>query len=192
MVLTGVGLLANVDWTRARLGLGETETVVASIFFTAQILWLDRPDFASNRTGVSTTIMFVIVSGIMAPIVLATMPGPAAVARAFGSAPTAGLTLYLTIVCTLASCLLMNHWQKKVSSTHASLIYGAEPLFAGVFALFLPGLLSAMAGVDYPNETPNARLIVGGGLITVANAVVLWDAGKTPVSAPATASAKTL
>jgi len=174
MVMAGVGLLSNVDWRQARLGRGEAETIVASVLFTAQILWLERPGFASNRTGVATTIMFAVVSVIMAPIAMASAPNPAAVFEVFNSAPAAGMTLYMTLFCTLAACLLMNHFQKEVTSTHASLIYGTEPLFAGVCALFLPGALSALAGVDYPNETLTAKLLVGGGLIAAANALVLW------------------
>jgi hypothetical protein len=42
-----------------------------------------------------------------------------------------------------------------------------------VFALFLPQLISMWAGIDYPNETVTWALFIGGGLITIANVLVL-------------------
>jgi len=56
-----------------------------------------------------------------------------------------------------------------LEATEAGLIYCAEPVFASVFALFLPAWLAALSGGFYPNETATARLLIGGGLITAAN-----------------------
>src|SRR5436309_594205 len=43
MVILGAAVLAKVDWRNLRIGRGEWETIVASVIFTGQILWLDRP-----------------------------------------------------------------------------------------------------------------------------------------------------
>ena len=42
----------------------------------------------------------------------------------------------------------------------------------GILLLILPALLSAWAGIHYPNETATWTLLVGGGLITVANVLL--------------------
>ena len=42
MVILGVALLSQVDWRNLKLGRGEIETLIASVIFTAQILWLER------------------------------------------------------------------------------------------------------------------------------------------------------
>jgi hypothetical protein len=39
-------------------------------------------------------------------------------------------------------------------------------------ALFLPSWFSIWAAIDYPNETATWTLLVGGGLITVANVLL--------------------
>jgi hypothetical protein len=63
----------------------------------------------------------------------------------------------------------MNAWQPKITATEAGLIYCLEPIFGSVFALVLPALFSAWAMIAYANETANWNLLVGGGLITLAN-----------------------
>jgi hypothetical protein len=67
----------------------------------------------------------------------------------------------------------MTRWQPKITATEAGLIYCIEPLFASVFALFLPGMISGVTGIAYANEAATASLLIGGGLITVANIMVL-------------------
>ena len=47
-----------------------------------------------------------------------------------------------------------------------------EPIFASVFALFLPAWFSGWATIDYANEKLTANLLVGGGLITMANVLI--------------------
>ena len=76
LVLAGVAVLAQLDWRDLRLGRGELETLICSVFFMGQILWLDRPEFAVNRPLPVTTVMFAII-------------GIGATALAFLTAPTA-------------------------------------------------------------------------------------------------------
>jgi drug/metabolite transporter (DMT)-like permease len=91
------------------------------------------------------------------------------VATTVGSTSILVFLLTLTLVCTLAAFLLMNHWQRYLEATEAGLIYCAEPVFASLLALFLPAWLAAMSGAVYANEAASMRLLIGGGLITVAN-----------------------
>jgi hypothetical protein len=56
-----------------------------------------------------------------------------------------------------------------VTAVEAGIIYCAEPVYAALLALFLPGLISGLTGISYPNESIGWQLAVGGGLVTVAN-----------------------
>ncbi len=187
LVVAGMALLAGVDWRTLRLGRGEWETVLASMFFAGQILWLERPVFAANRTAHATLVMFLVITAVCMPVALAhtRARGDLWVAVA-GSPVIVGFLLALTILCTLCAFSMMNHWQRFLEATEAGLIYCGEPVFASVFALFLPAWLSAVSGASYPNETLTIRLLIGGALITVANALIqLRPAATLPAPAPA-------
>lgn len=42
LVLVGVAILGRFDWRQLHLGRGEWETLLASVFFMGQILWLEK------------------------------------------------------------------------------------------------------------------------------------------------------
>jgi len=181
MVITGVAFLANFNWAQLTLGRGEAESILASIFFTGQILWLERPKYTNNRSAPTTTIMFATIALFMFPVVVATGGRPSQWLISYNSAPAIGLVLFLTAGCTLLAYGVMNYWQKHICATHASLIYCCEPLFTSIFALFIPGLFSALVGIDYANEKITTHLLTGGGLITAANLLVLIYSSKMPI-----------
>ena len=79
------------------------------------------------------------------------------------------MTLVLTVLCTYTAYILMNAWQPRITSTEAGLIYCTEPIFGSLLALVLPALFSIAAEIDYLNETGTWSLLIGGGLITLAN-----------------------
>ncbi len=183
LVLVGMAILVGVDWRMVHLGRGEWETVLASVFFAAQIFWLERPVFARNRTSHATVIMFGTITAAMLPVLVTRCrsAGELAVA-AVGSWPIIGLLLALTLFCTLATFTVMNHWQRFLEATEAGLIYCVEPVSASLCALFLPALLAAWAGVSYANESFTWRLLLGGTLITLANIFIqLKPKAVTPV-----------
>ena len=184
VVLVGMAILVGVDWRTMRLGRGEWETVGASVFFAAQIFWLERPAFARNRTSHATVIMFGTIAVVMLPVLAARCRALSeVVVAAMGSGPIIGLLLGLTLFCTLATFTVMNHWQRFLEATEAGLIYCVEPVSASLCALFLPAWLGAWAGVSYPNETFTWRLLVGGTLITLANVFIqLKPKAVTPVA----------
>lgn len=179
MVMTGVVILANVDWIGFRLGRGETESIIGSIFFTAQILWLERPAFAANRVEATTTIMFAVVALAALSVAVGSGAETRTILAAYHSWVAIALIAFLTLASTLAAYTMMNRWQRYVPAAEAGLIYCCEPVFTSVYALFLPGWLSVMAGIQYANETPTPRQMFGGGLILAANALVLWPSAKT-------------
>ena len=96
---------------------------------------------------------------------------------AAGSGAILGLLLALTLLCTLATFTVMNHWQRHLEATEAGLIYCVEPVSASLCAVILPAALAALAGVHYANETFTWRLLVGGTLITLANICIQWKGG---------------
>jgi len=176
MVLTGVGVLAHITWNDLRLGRGEAETLLASTFFAGQILWLERPRYANNRVLPSTAIMFAGTALLLMPLAVGTSPQPGAMARAYSSASVWEVMGAIIVFCTLGAYGLMNRWQRFVTATEAGLIYCVEPVAASLFALFLPALLSRLAGVEYDNEHVTWRLVVGGVLITGANVLIQFEA----------------
>lgn len=177
LVLAGMAVLADLDPRTLRLGRGELETVLSAVFFAAQIFWLERPSFHRNRTAHATLVMFTTVAALGGVALVVNRSRGVPVWReaiaACASWPVLGCLLVLTILCTLCTFTLMNHWQRHVEATEAGLIYCAEPVWTSLFALFLPALLAAwVGGVQYPNEHLTARLLLGGGLITAANVLL--------------------
>jgi drug/metabolite transporter (DMT)-like permease len=104
-----------------------------------------------------------------------TAPNAAAMTTPWISGPWLGFTAVLAVVCTYGAFSLMNAWQPKITPTEAGLIYCIEPLFASIFALIVPQVLSACASISYPNERVTWSLFIGGGLIILANILVLTN-----------------
>lgn len=180
LVVAGVAVLAGINLHSLHLGRGEIETLLASFLFTGQILGLNHPRYAGNRPMVFTTVMLLGMALVGAPLACATAPDAALWLRAYASPAACGFLAIITVFCTLAAYAVMNVWQREVTATEAGLIYCAEPVFASLLALFLPGIFSSWAGISYPNEIVNARLLIGGGLITAANVLLQsrWLEGK--------------
>ncbi len=185
LVLAGVAILGRFDFQALSFGRGEVETLVCSVFFMMQILLLDRKEFVANRALPVTLVMFAVEGLLFAALSVATTPSAAGLLAPWTSPVWVGGTLALTLFCTLGSFTLMNTWQPKITATEAGLIYCIEPIFASLLALFLPALLSVWGGFDYPNERLTWHLLVGGGLITLANVLLQL---KPPGSAAVTTS----
>jgi drug/metabolite transporter (DMT)-like permease len=173
LVLAGVAILGHFEWRTLHFGRGEWETLLCSLFYMGQILWLERGEFAGTRPAEITRIMFLVEASVFTAVALGTAPSLHALAVPWSSGPWLGLTLVLATVCTLGAFSIMNRWQPKVTATEAGLVYCVEPVFAAVFALFLPAIFAAWASVTYANEHATASLLVGGTLITAANLLVL-------------------
>lgn len=185
LVVAGVWVLAGLDIRSLHLGRGEYETLLASVLFTGQILALEQPRYAGNRAARFTTVMFLAMAALCLPVVALTAPSLVACGQVFATTPTLALLAVLVFFCTLGAYNFMNTWQPHVSATEAGLIYCLEPVLASVLALWVPGWLSRWTGVDYPDEVLTTRLLVGGGLITVAN-ILLQSPWLESRSRPAT------
>jgi drug/metabolite transporter (DMT)-like permease len=172
LVLAGVALLGHFDWHAMRFARGEWETLLCSVAFTAQILWLERKEFSGNDPMRLSLVAFATQALVLWVTAVSLAPDAHALLVPWTSGPWLGLTIILTVFCTLAAFLLMNMWQPKITATEAGLIYCIEPIFGSVMALFFPAIFSTWSGVSYPNETATWTLLVGGGLITLANVVL--------------------
>jgi drug/metabolite transporter (DMT)-like permease len=172
LVLAGVAILGRFDWTLWQFGRGEWETLLCSLFFMGQILTLERKDFAGNRAMQITFVMFVTEAVMFGALALFTAPSPQALMVPWTSPVWVGSMLVLAVFCTYAAYSLMNAWQPKITATEAGLIYCIEPIFGSIMALFLPAALSVWAGINYPNEIATWTLVLGGGLITLANVLL--------------------
>lgn len=177
MVLVGVAILSQFDFRELQIGKGELEVLIASLFFTGQILWLERPLFADNNPHNFTFVMFVVTALIFIPVPLNSGGLQMSIA-AYSAVPTIVLILAIAILCTNIAYGLMNYWQPRVDATRAGLIYCSEPVFTSIFALFLPGWLSAFASVNYANETITQQQFVGGGLIVAGNVIIVIQAAR--------------
>jgi len=172
LVLLGVAILGHFDWRALKLGRGEWETLLSSVFFMGQILWIEKVEFAGNRPASTTLAMFAVQAVAFLALAAATSPHSASLAAPMESPAWVCLTLALTAFCTVGAFWLMNKWQPRIPATQAGLIYCIEPVIASMFALFLPALISGWASVDYPNERATWSLLIGGGLIMFANILV--------------------
>lgn len=165
--LVGLGILARFDPRTLTLGRGEAETLLAAFLFAGQIFSISRPLFAENHAGPVTLIMFLTIGLGVLP--LAATSGCQSDVQRLASDMGLWLVLgSLTVFSTLLPFVLMNRYQRHVSASEAGVIYGAEPVLASVLALFLPALLTPIAGVFYENESISVRLALGATLVTAA------------------------
>jgi drug/metabolite transporter (DMT)-like permease len=179
MVLAGGAWLSGLSPGNLRLGRGETETLIAALLFTFQILALENPRYAANRGLPVAMVMFTSIALLFTPITLLTSPSPSAVLMAGGSLDVWGLVLSLTVLSTVGAYGLMIAYQRGVTATEAGLIYCCEPVFTALYVLFLPAWIGRWTGNNYPNEVWTTAMIGGGLLITIAN--VLMQSGPRPV-----------
>ena len=178
LALAGVAVLSQFNLRSLKIGRGELETVLASVFFTGQILWLNRPGYARANWINTTIIMFLTTVICALPVTILSLPSSGQLALLVHSGTFWGFMAILTVICTLVTYTIMNYWQPHLPETHAGLIYCAEPVFATLFALFLPGVFATWAQIEYNNESLTSNLLLGGALIIIANVLLLFRESK--------------
>ena len=174
LMIIGVAILSRFDPRTFHLGRGEAETLIAAVFFAGQILWLERPRFYGNHPIRFTVVMFVFMAAIAVPITMATWTSPLDVIRCYSHPRVVALAAAVTLFCTIIAFVAMNKWQPFVPATEAAIIYGTEPVWASLLALFLPGWISAWTAINYANETITRELLIGGTLVIGANLLLQW------------------
>lgn len=172
LAVAGAAILADLSSQNLRLGRGEWETLAGSVFFTGQILWLDHPRYAANDVGRFTLVMFLSMVGVCLPVAWFFAGQPSDFLRVYSAPASLVLLLLLSTGCTLLTYLLMNRWQRELPATEAGLLYCSEPVFTSAICLFLPGWLSSLSGIGYPDESLTGHLLLGGLLILLANVLI--------------------
>lgn len=172
LAVAGATILADLSPQNVRLGRGEWETLAGSVFFSGQILMLDHPRYEANDVGRFSLVMFLSMVGVCLPVAWVFAAQPSDFLHVYSAPASAILLLLLTIGCTVLTYLLMNRWQRELPATEAGLLYCGEPVFTSALCLFLPGWLSSMSGIAYPDETLTSRLLLGGLLILTANVLI--------------------
>ena len=180
LVLVGIAILARIDFGDLRLGRGEVETLLGSVFFTGQILWIERPRFAANDPLRMTFVMFAWLAIVATATAALLAPEVSALLVPWTDPGWLGLTIVLSLVCTLFCFAAMNRWQPHITSTEAGLIYCLEPVAVAVLALFLPGVISSLTGAGYANEELTWHIVAGGALITAANLMIVLRKPRPP------------
>lgn len=175
LVLAGAALLSPGLMTHLTLGSGELVILLSSVFLAGQIVWVERPVYADNRPGLVTLIMFAIMAGLFGAGLLGSGGSPRVAQRLFGTPALQELALALVLFCTAFNFLIMNAWQRRISATEAGLIYCLEPVIATVLSSFLPGCISYLAGISYPNETLPWTLLAGGVMIVTSAVLVATE-----------------
>jgi drug/metabolite transporter (DMT)-like permease len=175
LVIAGMAVLCGVQWNDFHLKRGEWFTLLAAALFTGDILWLDRREFVPTDKLRATVVMFATMALWLAPVAIAGLPANNAWSHAYRSPGVLTMLAALLAFSTLVAFTVMNVWQPHIAPTHAALIYCAEPVFASLYALFLPGWLAQFADFDFANETLTRNLWIGGGLITLANILIQRD-----------------
>jgi drug/metabolite transporter (DMT)-like permease len=151
LAFTGLVLLAGPDGTSIGLGFGELLTLLSAVAIALEIILIGgfagRVD-VRRVTVVQLATTSLLAFGLMAPMG-EPVPGPS------------GLLIVSAVGLGLASAgiqLAMNWAQRTVSPTRATVIYAAEPVWAGI------------VGRVFGEILPPAALI-GAGLIVAGVAI---------------------
>ncbi len=173
-VMVGVGILAGVDLRTLRLGRGETEAVLCSLVFSAQIIGVERPAYAANRPGLVLSLAFTIAALAILPLVAVTAPSAGALLRLYADPWRIVLLVVLAVFSTGMGMLLMIRHQRHIGATAAAIVYCTEPIWAALFAFVLPSLLGALLAIPYADEHLTVGLAIGGTLVLAANVGLHW------------------
>ena len=179
----GIAVAPNAiaKWT-----VGDSLTTFGAVLFTVQILLIDHYGKRLNTTAITpgmflaVALAAVLTFTALHSVALTSMPVHAAQAwqtwsKLFLSPLFLGIVLFLAVVCSVLAFLGMNTYQPRITAVQASIIYSSEPVFASIWALFLPGLLGTFENtIGYPNEIISVPLFVGGSFVLLANVVSLW------------------
>ncbi len=173
-ILSGLVKVENgtLEIQEFHLGRGELETLVSALFFTVQILLLERPAWKANRMIPVSVLMFFGFAACSLPVILVTKPSWSAITGVYQNHRDFLIMGAVILFCTVYAYTSMNRWQPHVSATEGGLIYCLEPVFTALYTLFLPGLLAIWTGVPYANEVMTVTTLAGGGLITAANVIL--------------------
>lgn len=157
--------------------IGDVLTLVASGLFAVQIILIDSFSRRMPPERLTPGMFIGAVLAGLATFVTVALDQPrfgvAAHGPLFGDLPFMTLTALTSLLCTVLAFHLMNVYQAQVSPAHAALIYTLEPIFATLWAMLLPDLISPQIGISYRSERLGLPLVAGGSLILIGNLLAL-------------------
>jgi drug/metabolite transporter (DMT)-like permease len=180
LVMAGVSVLARVDWHTFRIGRGEAEVLLATVFFSLLISSLTWPGFTENRAERTSAGMFLLEGLGFAVVSLVTCRTPAHLVTPYFSPAWVGLAVVTMLFGTAGPFILMNRWQRFLAPTEAGLLYSFSPVVAALAEIILPGPLSRWVEIDYPNQPLTFTLVTGGALVLGANLLIQFDRPAKP------------
>jgi drug/metabolite transporter (DMT)-like permease len=168
-----------------RWTIGDTLTTLGSVFFAFQVLFLDH--YGKKIDSVAVTPSMFLTASVLGWITVGLILGTSLKEQTgvpgmeffdwvrLSMRPIFLISLLgLAVLCSLLAFGWMNKFQPSVTAAQAAVIYSLEPVFASSWALFLPGLLSMLSGIEHANEQVTWGLLFGGTLILFANVVALY------------------
>jgi drug/metabolite transporter (DMT)-like permease len=161
--LVGTTFFVGDDWL---LGPGDTLTLLASLFFAAQVLLLDR--LGRQLESAHLTPAFFLTTGLLAAGVAVLVASGGCGLAAWWSwlggmmhnFAVVRILLLLALLPTLIAFHLMNRYQPHIPASRAALIYLLEPVF------------SSIVSVSLGQDPITVALLCGGGLILLGNLLV--------------------
>jgi drug/metabolite transporter (DMT)-like permease len=169
------------QWT-----IGDSLTTLGSVLFTGQLLLVDyfgrrvnsvaiTPGMFLSVTICALSTWFLLSLGSPWNRPLQLDGNPYSPWPIFATPLFSSLIVFLAIFCSVLAFVGMNRYQPKISAVQASIIYSTEPVFAFVWALFVPQLFLMLSSkYAFPNEQWTSELWIGGSLVLLANVVALW------------------
>lgn len=161
--LAGMVFFVGDDWL---LGPGETLTLIASLFFAAQMLLLDR--LGRRIESAHLTPAFFLTTGLLAVGVAVGVASCGCGLASWWSWLSGMLrsrdvllnVFLMALLPTFVAFHLMNQYQPRIPASRAALIYLLEPVF------------SSIVSVSLGKDPVTAALLCGGGFILVGNLLV--------------------
>lgn len=169
---------ASAAWT-----IGDTYTTIAALFFSFQILFLDRVAPYIRSIAItpgmfaSVAVLALLTSFFL--LIFESTEGSAnkqsfqKLIELLYNPVFVSLLAVLGGFCSLVSFLWMNRYQPSVSAVQASVIYSIEPVFASAWALILPAYIARFSGIEHVNESLTSQLVLGGSLVFLANIIAV-------------------
>jgi len=143
---------------------GHIITLIGSLFFTCQILCVDRLAGASDPLRM-TTILFLTVMIISGMVAMSNGGAQALTtvidAHLLTNVRWLAAAVALVVLCSVVTLVLMNTFQPAISAAVASVIYCLEPVCAAGFSVLLG------------QERLTTITVIGGGLVVAATLLLV-------------------
>lgn len=150
LTFIGVVVLTYTPSTGFSFSVGDTFTLLCSVFFALHLAYLDRVSKISDVLNL--TFVQLATAAVLCLLVFFAIDG-AIPGEQIIWPQALGWTLYLAVFCTLIAYFLQTRAQKYTTSTKAAIFLSSESLFGALF--------SVAAGI----EPFTVFLVLGGGLI---------------------------